>query len=211
MAAADVVTLTLHTADGAPTGDTASCVDPAAGRSRPAWGRSSDAMTRRSSSTSRRAGPCSSASPTPRARPQLGRPPSPTGKGARAWPRSPGTTASGSSTTRARSWTLLPAPEPSVQVTAVDDADANLLALTRDGRVLVLDGETGAERAASAPLVAESLATGASATLVADQQRAYLNGPVEGRLWEIDFADAARVAREFPAERSPRSSFRRDV
>ena len=39
--------------------------------------------------------------------------------------------------------------------------------------------------------------------LVADQQRAYLNGPAEDRLWEIDFADGARVAREFAPERSP--------
>ncbi len=105
--------------------------------------------------------------------------------------------------TRARSWTLLPAPEPIVQVTAVDDADANVLALTPDGRVLVLDGETGAARAASVPLVGESLAAGAPVTLVADQQRAYLNGPVEGRLWEIDFADDARIAREFATERTP--------
>ncbi|MCT2084733.1 ABC transporter [Microbacterium enclense] len=105
--------------------------------------------------------------------------------------------------TRARAWTLLAAPEPIVQVTAVDDADANLLALTPDGRVLVLDGETGALRAASLPLVAASLAAGANATLVADHQRAYLNGPIEGRLWEIDFADGARIAREFVPERTP--------
>ncbi|WP_431795103.1 ABC transporter [Microbacterium enclense] len=105
--------------------------------------------------------------------------------------------------TRARAWTLLAAPEPIVQVTAVDDADANLLALTPDGRVLVLDGETGARRAASLPLVAASLAAGANATLVADHQRAYLNGPIEGRLWEIDFADGARIAREFVPERTP--------
>ena len=105
--------------------------------------------------------------------------------------------------TRDRSWTLLPAPEPVVQVTAVDDADATVLALTPDGRVLVLDGETGAARAASVPLAGASLAAGHAVSLVADQQRAYLNGPVEGRLWEIDFADDARIAREFATERTP--------
>lgn len=105
--------------------------------------------------------------------------------------------------TRARSWTLLPVPEPVVQVTAVDDADANVLALTPDGRVLVLDGETGAARAASVPLVGESLAAGHAVTLVADQQRAYLNGPAERRLWEIDFADDARVARDFETASAP--------
>ena len=105
--------------------------------------------------------------------------------------------------TRARTWTLLPVPEPVVQVTAVDDADANVLALTRDGRVLVLDGETGAMRAASVPLVGASLAAGAPVTLVADQQRAYLNGPAEGRLWEIDFADNSRLARDFETASVP--------
>ncbi|WP_150958139.1 ABC transporter [Microbacterium testaceum] len=105
--------------------------------------------------------------------------------------------------TRERAWTLLPAPEPLVQVTAVDDKNANLLALTARGRVLVLDADTGAVRAASAPLVSESLAAGRPAHLVADQQRAYLNGPAENRMWEIDFADDARVAREFTPERTP--------
>ena len=105
--------------------------------------------------------------------------------------------------TRERSWTLLPAPEPVVQVTAVDDKTATVLALTADGRVLTLDGETGAVRAASTPLVADSLAAGRPVTLVADQQRAYLNGPAEGRLWEIDFADDARIAREFTPETAP--------
>lgn len=105
--------------------------------------------------------------------------------------------------TRERTWTLVPTPEPVVQATAVDDKAAHLLALTPDGRVLVLDGETGQLRAASVPLVGASLAAGQPVSLITDQQRAYLNGPVEGRLWELDFADAARVAREFTPERAP--------
>lgn len=105
--------------------------------------------------------------------------------------------------TRERTWTLLPTPEPVVQASAVDDKDANLLALTPDGRVLVLDGETGAVRAASAPLVGASLGAGQPVSLIADQQRAYLNGPAEGRMWEIDFADGARVAREFSPATAP--------
>ncbi|MFW6775036.1 ABC transporter [Nocardioides sp. CPCC 205120] len=105
--------------------------------------------------------------------------------------------------TRERSWTLLPAPEPLVAVTAVDDADQHLLALTAEGRVLVLSGEDGAVLAATDPLVAESLAAGVVPTLVADQQRAYLSAPVEQRLHEIDFADAARVARTFETTTEP--------
>jgi hypothetical protein len=105
--------------------------------------------------------------------------------------------------TRARAWTLLPAPTPLVSVTAVDDADQRLLALAQDGRVLVLDGTTGQVVAETAPLVAESLAAGTTPTLVADQQRAYLSAPVEGRLYEIDAADGARIARSFETATEP--------
>ncbi len=105
--------------------------------------------------------------------------------------------------TRARAWTLLPAPTPLALVTAVDDADQRLLALARDGRVLVLDGGTGAIVAETAPLVADSLAAGRTPTLIADQQRAYLSAPVEGMLHEIDPADDARVARSFETGTEP--------
>ena len=105
--------------------------------------------------------------------------------------------------TRERAWTLLPAPAPLVHVTAVDDADDHLLALTTDGRVLVMSAVDGAVLADTGPLVADSLAAGRIPTLVADQQRAYLAGPVERRLHEIDFADDARVSRTFDAETEP--------
>ncbi|MDQ0744539.1 hypothetical protein QFZ62_001847 [Clavibacter sp. B3I6] len=105
--------------------------------------------------------------------------------------------------TRARSWSLLPAPAPLVHVTAVDDADDTLLALTADGRVLVMSAADGAVVADSGPLVADSLAAGRIPTLVADQQRAYLAGPVERRLHEIDFADGARVSRTFDTATEP--------
>jgi hypothetical protein len=105
--------------------------------------------------------------------------------------------------TRERSWTLLPAPAPLVHVTAVDDADEHLLALTRDGRVLVLSAEDGAVLSDTGPLVADSVAAGRIPTLVADQQRAYLAGPVERRLHEIDFADGARVSRTFDTPTEP--------
>ena len=106
--------------------------------------------------------------------------------------------------TRERSWTLLPAPAPLVQVTAVDDDAQHVLALSADGRVLVLDGTTGTVLAETAPLVAESLADATGVPLfIADQQRAYLNAPAERRLYEIDFADGARIAREFETPTAP--------
>jgi hypothetical protein len=90
-----------------------------------------------------------------------------------------------------------------VQVTAVDDDDDHVLALTAEGRLLVLDGEDGAVIARTEVLVADSLEAGAVPALVADQQRAYLSAPVERRLHEIDFADDARVARTFETPNRP--------
>lgn len=105
--------------------------------------------------------------------------------------------------TRTRSWTLLPSPAPLVHVTAVDDEDGHLLALAQDGRVLVLDDASGAVLAETPPLVAESLTAGMAPTLIADQHRAYLSAPAEHRLYEIDYADAARVARTFDTATEP--------
>ena len=106
--------------------------------------------------------------------------------------------------TRERAWTLLPVGRPIVQATAVDDEAQHVLALGADGRVLVIDGASGQTIAQTAPLVAESLATDAGApSLVADQHRAYLNAPAEGVLYEIDFADGARIARVFPTPAIP--------
>jgi len=105
--------------------------------------------------------------------------------------------------TRARSWTLLPSPAPLAHVTAVDDQDAHLLALAEDGRVLVLNGADGSLLAETAPLAAQSLSSGAKPTLIADQHRAYLSAPAEHRLYEIDYADDARIARTFDTATEP--------
>lgn len=105
--------------------------------------------------------------------------------------------------TRQRSWTLLPAPAPLAQVSAVDDEDEHVVALTTDGRVLVLDGADGSVLAETEPLVAASLAAGRYPALTTDQQRTYLSGPVERQLHEIDVADGARVARSFTTDTEP--------
>jgi len=200
VAAGDEVT--LHTADGSAVGDSADCVDPAGTittRVGAVIGCQDGALLitleGEAPAIERIAYPAGTTAP--RATAFANREGRPTvaavAEGVGVWMLD----------TRERSWTLLPTPEPVVQATAVDDKDANVLALTADGRVLVLDGETGAQRAASAPLVDASLASGQPVTLVADQQRAYLNGPVENRLWEIDFSDDARIAREFTPETAP--------
>jgi hypothetical protein len=128
VAAGDVVT--LHTADGAPTDDSAPCIDPVG------------TITTRVGAVIG----CQDAALLVHVedeRPVVERIPYPAGATA---PRAvafanregrPRVAALAGDAgvwvldTRARAWTLLAAPEPIVQVTAVDDADANLLALTR--------------------------------------------------------------------------------
>jgi hypothetical protein len=102
--------------------------------------------------------------------------------------------------TRERSWRLLSTPMPLIRVAAVDDADENVLGVSADGRVVVIDGRSGEVRAQTEPLVPSSVST---ATLVVDQQRAYLNAAAERRLYEIDFADDARIARVFDTDAEP--------
>jgi hypothetical protein len=105
--------------------------------------------------------------------------------------------------TREKSWTLLPTPTPLVHVTAVDDSDENVLGLATDGRVLVVNGSDGSVVAETGPLVASSVAAGKAPTLIADQQRAYLSAPDERRLYEIDYADDARISRTFETATEP--------
>ncbi|WP_309128197.1 hypothetical protein [Microbacterium sp.] len=106
--------------------------------------------------------------------------------------------------TRARRWTVWDAGQQIVRATAIDDADDRMLVLAADGSVLVM--ADGAVVARTAPLVAESLAddeTAGHVRFVVDQKRAYLNGPKERTLWEIDPADAARIARVFTTDDEP--------
>jgi hypothetical protein len=108
--------------------------------------------------------------------------------------------------TRERTWSRIDAGERVARVAAVDDADQHVVALTVAGEVLVFDGETGERLAATGPLVAASLADPAAAagvTLQIDPNRTYLNGPAEGVVFEIDHADAARVARTFEMPAAP--------
>lgn len=102
--------------------------------------------------------------------------------------------------TRERTWTFQTVGEDIVRATAVDDEAERIIALTADGSVLVLAG--GEVVARTEPLVAASLADpelAAGVTFVVDQKRVYLNGPAEDKMWEIDPADGARVARVFEA------------
>ncbi|TKV29062.1 ABC transporter [Arthrobacter sp. NamB2] len=108
--------------------------------------------------------------------------------------------------TRERSWQFIPTDVPLLQVSAVDDREGHVVTLADDGRVLVLIAETGATIAATEPLLPQTLANPAllaGIELTTDQQRAYLNAPAERTLFEIDFADNARIARTFDTDTVP--------
>jgi hypothetical protein len=106
--------------------------------------------------------------------------------------------------TRDRTWTFQDLGEEILQVAAVGDDEDRMLALAATGSVLVLAG--GEIVARTEPLVAASIADpdlAAGMTFVVDQNRAYLNGPAEDRMWEIDPADGARIARTFETTTAP--------
>lgn len=99
--------------------------------------------------------------------------------------------------TRARTWTWLASPAPLIRAIAVDDEAGHVVALDEAGRVVVLRAD--ADPVVSDPLLSsEDLdpAVRARLTLTVDAQRAYLASPSSGTVFEIDFADGARVARE---------------
>ncbi len=100
--------------------------------------------------------------------------------------------------TRERSWTWVGTAERPIAATAVDDEAERIVTLTPAGAVAVLDA-TGASLGVSSPLVSglstASSASAAEVSLTVDAQRAYVNDPASGDVFEIDYADGARVAR----------------
>jgi len=105
--------------------------------------------------------------------------------------------------TRARTWTMIEAPEPLLRATAVGDADDTVVAVDASGRVVVLSPEGVV--AQTEPLVVADLVAGADGpelpagvVLEVDASRSYLSSPSAGVVHEIDHADSARVARTLP-------------
>ncbi|MBB1054189.1 hypothetical protein G6017_07720 [Dietzia sp. B44] len=93
-----------------------------------------------------------------------------------------------------------------MQVSAASDDDSHVVAVDRQGRIRVFDGEAGAEIAATDGLLAEAVATPETAArieLTVDRERAYVNDPVAGVVHEIDYRGDARVARSLETPTSP--------
>jgi hypothetical protein len=105
--------------------------------------------------------------------------------------------------TRERTWNLLPTEAPLLQVSAADDSGDHVVALAADGRVLVLDAATGTTLSSTEPILAASVTDPgllAGVELTVDATRAYVNSPADNLLYEIDYADGARIARTFDVD-----------
>lgn len=116
---------------------------------------------------------------------------------------------------RRATWSLHPTDDPVTQAVAADDADGHVLTLDAKGRVAVyttgsdsttsdaapeVTSSSGAIQparpvATTRPLAGVSDDVPASPTLQVDAHRAYLNDPATGRVFELDYADGARLAR----------------
>lgn len=108
--------------------------------------------------------------------------------------------------TRERRWEWLETSTPVVAAVSVDDADSHVIAIGQDGTVQVYDADSGEQLAVTAPLLATTLATPALAdhvSIMVDGQRAYVNAAADGVVYEIDYMDAARVARTLELPTKP--------
>lgn len=98
--------------------------------------------------------------------------------------------------TRARSWSRADVDRQLTQVVAADDADGNVVAIDASGRVRVF-GPDGSDRGSTDPIAGEG------STLTVDTDRAYVSAPDSGIVYEIDYADGARIARELTPATAP--------
>ncbi|GAB6902413.1 hypothetical protein [Kineosporia succinea] len=98
--------------------------------------------------------------------------------------------------TREETWQWLPTTTRVVAAAAVDDAGGHVVAVGEDDTVQVYDAGSGRRLASTGPLD-----LGENVQLTVDAQRAYVNG-TDG-VYEIDYADEARVARELEMPTKP--------
>ncbi|WGD37065.1 hypothetical protein [Lysinibacter sp. HNR] len=108
---------------------------------------------------------------------------------------------------RTRELSLIPTEQPLLQVVAADNSGGQLVALTSDGTVQVLDALTGAVLASTEPILAETMGERELAhlpNLIILEKRAYVNAPAEGVIYEIDYEDSARISRTIDNMSDPR-------
>lgn len=100
--------------------------------------------------------------------------------------------------TRERKWGWLPTATPVLAAAAVDDDAGHVVVVGTDGTVQVYEEGTRERMATTKPLMPKTLASpelAGKVELTVDGGRAYVSAPAEGVVFEIDFADGARIAR----------------
>lgn len=102
--------------------------------------------------------------------------------------------------TREQSWNFIASEVPLVRVTAIDDAEGHVLALDERGRVLVYLASSGELVGATDELLPEVTP---NISISVDDQRAYLNDPSTGSVYEIAYAGEVRVARTLHTATTP--------
>ncbi|MBP2411979.1 hypothetical protein JOF48_000778 [Arthrobacter stackebrandtii] len=107
---------------------------------------------------------------------------------------------------REAAWSWLPTSTPVLAAAAVDDAAGHVVAVGADGTVQVYDGKTKERISSTAPLMPATLADPemlGKVELAVDGERAYVNAPAEGVVFEIAYADGARIARTLTLPTQP--------
>lgn len=103
--------------------------------------------------------------------------------------------------TRDRTWQHIETDVALDHVSAAADAEGHVVAVDAAGHVRVYLAPTGEQVAATGPLTTDSERF---RSLLLDDRHAYLADPTSGLVFEIDYADGARVARTLETPTSPR-------
>ena len=112
--------------------------------------------------------------------------------------------------TREQAWRWIPSETPLLEAASVDNEAGHVVTVGVDGVVRVYEATTGSLLAETEPLLAKTLLEAHDdpdlldgIALTVDANRAYLNAPAEGVVYEIDYADGARIARVLETKTRP--------
>ncbi|PPG39713.1 hypothetical protein C5C17_13210 [Pseudoclavibacter sp. RFBA6] len=107
---------------------------------------------------------------------------------------------------RTQELSFIPTATPILTAVAVADDSSRVVAVDRQGALLVIDGETGEVTGTQAGLIGTP-DSAASVHLSVDTSRAYLSTPASTDLHEIDYKDGARIARTLDLPSAPAFAF----
>ncbi|WP_146080818.1 hypothetical protein [Pseudoclavibacter sp. RFBB5] len=107
---------------------------------------------------------------------------------------------------RTQELSFIPTADPILTAVAVADDSSRIVAVDRQGTLLVIDGETGEVTGTQTGLIGTP-DSAASVHLSVDTSRAYVSTPASTDLHEIDYKDGARIARTLDLSSPPAFAF----